>query len=131
MSPRAASRSSTAPPEVSALSALQLAQLVCTQSATIDSLQQQVDGLEHQLACVNRQIVGWQIERYTPEPDPIQRPLAAVTTAIDPSQPQPRQNVITHTRRVRTHDPVNDAESLPFFDETRLPVHTIEVLDPE
>lgn len=113
------------------MSSSQLAQLVCTQSATIDTLQSEVAGLKHQLEWFKRQIFGSKSERFAPQPDPNQLPLAAVTTAVDPSQPLPRQTVITHTRRVRTQDPINDAESLPFFDESRLPVHTIEVLDPE
>jgi hypothetical protein len=116
---------------VSALSSSQLAQLVCTQSATIDSLQSQVDGLKHQIEWFKRQIFGSKSERFVPEPDPNQLPLAAVSTTADSVQAPPRQTVITHTRRVRTQDPLNDAESLPFFDESRLPVHTIEVLDPE
>lgn len=130
MSQRAEIRPSTTPPEVSALSASQLAQLVSTQSVTIDLLQQQVDGLKHQLEWFKRQIFGSKSERFAPQPDPSQLPLAAVSTPAD-SPPLSRQTVITHTRRVRTRDPINDAESLPFFDETRLPVHTIEVLDPQ
>lgn len=116
---------------MSALSSSQLAQLVSTQSATIDSLQQQVDGLKHQVEWFKRQIFGSKSERFVPEADPNQLPLSAVSTTADSAHTPPRQTVITHTRRVRTQDPVNDAESLPFFDERRLPVHTIEVLDPE
>src|SRR5688572_1330949 len=106
MSQRAANRSSTTPPEVSSLSSSQLAQLVCTQSATIDSLQSQVDGLKHQIEWFKRQIFGSKSERFAPEPDPNQLPLAAVSTTADATQAPPRQTVITHTRRVRTQDPL-------------------------
>lgn len=145
MSQRAASHSSTTPPEVSSLNGEQLIALLQQQSAlldqqhqlvhqqhqTIDELKQQVDGLKHQVEWFKRQIFGSKSERFIAEPNASQLPLAAVTASADPTISPPRQTVITHTRRVRTRDPANDAEALPFFDESRLPVHTIEVLDPE
>lgn len=106
-------------------------QLVHQQHQTIDQLKQQVDGLKHQIEWFKRQIFGSKSERFIAEPNASQLPLAAVTASTDPAVSPPRQTVITHTRRVRTRDPANDAEALPFFDESRLPVHTIEVLDPE
>jgi transposase len=113
------------------LSNEQLLELVQKQDITIDGMQQKIDGLKHQVEWFKHQIFGQKSERFVPELDPSQLPLAATSpTPIDAATP-PRQTVITHTRRVRTRDPVNDAESLPFFDESRLPIHTIEVLDPE
>jgi transposase len=105
--------------------------LVHQQHQTIDSLKQQVDGLKHQIEWFKRQIFGSKSERFAAEPDPSQLPLAAATTSTDAVAAPPRQTVITHTRRVRTRDPINDAESLPFFEEGRLPIRTIEVLEPE
>lgn len=145
MSQRAAPRSSTTPPEVSSLNGEQLLALLQQQSAlldqqhhlvhqqhqTIDQLKQQVDGLKHQIEWFKRQIFGSKSERFIAEPNANQLPLAALTTSTEPPTSPPRQTVITHTRRVRTRDPANDAEALPFFDESRLPVHTIEVLAPE
>ena len=131
MSQRPALHASSTPPKVSNLSNEQLLELVQKQDTTIDGMQQQIDGLKHQLEWLKRQIFGKKSERFVPELDPSQLPLSATSpTAID-AVPPPRQTVITHTRRVRTRDPANDAESLPSFDESRLPVHTIEVLDPE
>lgn len=109
----------------------QLLELVQKQDTTIDGMQQQIDGLKHQIEWFKRQIFGKKSERFVPELDPSQLPLSATSSAPIDAVPPPRQAVITHTRRVRTRDPANDAESLPFFDESRLPVHTIEVLDPE
>lgn len=145
MSQRTALHTSPTPPEVSSLSGEQLIVLLQRQSTlldqqqhlvhqqhqTIDSLKQQVDGLKHQIEWFKRQIFGSKSERFVAGPDPSQLPLAAVTTSTDAVAAPPRQTVITHTRRVRTRDPINDAESLPFFEEGRLPIRTIEVLEPE
>lgn len=113
------------------MSAAQLAGLVDTQATTIQTLQQQVDGLKHQLEGFKRQMFGSKSERFAPEPDPSQLPLAAVLAAAE-QRPAPKQTVPTHTRRVPQRDAAaNDAQSLPFFDESRVPVETIEVLEPE
>ena len=130
MDQRAATRSSTTPPEVSSLNAAQLAGLVHTQATTIQTLQQQVDGLKHQLEWFKRQMFGSKSERFAPEADPSQLPLVAVLAPAEPP-PAPKQIVPAHTRRLVQRDAaVNDAESLPFFDESRVPVETIEVLEP-
>jgi len=39
--------------------------------------------------------------------------------------------VAAHTRRVPTSDAAADAESLPFFDESRVPIETIRLPNPE
>lgn len=145
MSQRTALHTFPTPPEVSSLSGEQLIVLLQQQSTlldqqhhlvhqqhqTIDALKQQVDGLKHQIEWFKRQIFGSKSERFVVEPDPSQLPLAATTTSTDAVAAPPCQTVITHTRRVRTRDPINDAESLPFFEEGRLPIRTIEVLEPE
>jgi transposase len=114
------------------LSTAHLADLIRTQVTTIEMQQQQIDGLKHQIEWFKRQIFGQKSERFAPEPDPSQLPLAAVTAPVEPALSPPRQTVPTHTRRVPQRDAAaNDAESLPFFDESRVPVHTIEVWAPE
>src|SRR5690606_24979880 len=45
---------------------------------------------------------------------------------------EPSRSVPAHTRRVAQRDAAaNDAESLPFFDESRVPVETVEVFEPD
>src|SRR5687767_10941873 len=116
MSQRPAVHTSSTHPEVSSLSNEQLLELVQKQDTIIDGMQQQIDGLTHQIEWFKRQIFGKKSERFVPELDPTQLPLSATSSTPIDAVPPPRQTVITHTRRVRTRDPVNDAESLPFFD---------------
>lgn len=131
MHQRTVLNASTTPPEVSGVSAARLAALVQTQAMTIETLQQQVDGLKHQLEWFKRQMFGSKSERFVPEPNPDQLALGAVLVPAEP-QPEPRQSVPAHTRRVAQRDAaVNDAESLPFFDESRVPVETVKVFEPE
>ena len=131
MPQRTAIHSSTTPLEVSDVSAAQWQTLMQQKDVTIDSLQQQVDGLKHQLEWFKRQIFGAKSERFAPESDPNQLALGAVLATVEPQPIEPRQSVPAHTRRVPQHDAAHDAESLPFFDESRVPMHTIEVFEPE
>lgn len=131
MQQRAALNAATTPPEGSGLSAAQLIELMQKKDVTIETLQQQVDGLKHQIEWFKRQLFGSRSERFAPEPNPNQLPLGAVLVPAQP-RPEPRQLVPAHTRRVAQRDAAaNDAESLPFFDESRVPVETIEVFEPE
>jgi len=43
------------------------------------------------------------------------------------TEPALRKTVPAHTRRVPTRDPARDGESIPFFDESHVPVETIAV----
>jgi hypothetical protein len=54
------------------------------------------------------------------EPDP--QPIKAVAGKA--------HKVAAHFRHVKA-DPVSEAESVPFFDETRVPVQTIPVDNPQ
>jgi transposase len=40
------------------------------------------------------------------------------------------RTVSEHTRRVQQKDDIGEAQSVPFFDETRVPVETITVPNP-
>jgi hypothetical protein len=111
------------------LSAAQWLELMQKKDVTIETLQQQVDGLKHQLEWVKRQMFGQKSERFAPEPDPSQLPLGAVLIPTE-QRPTPKQTVPAHTRRVAQRDAAaNDAESLPFFDESRVPMETILVME--
>ena len=108
--------------KVAQLSATQLTELVHSQAQTITVL-------THQLEWFKRQVFGNKSERFAPELDPTQLHLGAalpVPTALLES----RKSVPAHTRRVPTTD-LASAEAVPFFDESRVPVETITVIDAE
>ena len=111
--------------ELSTLSAAQLVELVAAQTHTIASLQQQLDWFK-------RQLFGSKSERLIVLPDARQLHLGELITAL-PVAPAPRKAVAAHTRRVGREDATGnaDAESLPFFDESRVPIETITLPNPE
>lgn len=74
----AASTGSSTLPEVTSMSAAELAALVRSQAETIATLQ-------HQLDWFRRQIFGQKSERFAPEPDPMQMHLGEVLPV--PAQP--------------------------------------------
>lgn len=103
--------------ELTALSSAQLAELVLAQGQTIESLQ-------HQLDWFRRQLFGAKSERFIAQPNVHQLHLGELVSTSPPAAEQ-RKTVAAHTRRVATRDPAADAESLPFFDESRVPIETI------
>ena len=90
---------------------------------TVADLKQQLEGLK-------RQIFGSKRERYAPTPDPMQMHLGEVFP-VPESVPEVRQIVPAHTRRVAKTDLARTEEATPFFDESRVPVETITVVDAE
>ena len=112
----------SAPAEVARLSVSQLTHLVHSQAQTITSL-------KHQLEWFKRQVFGQKSERFAPEPDPTQMHLGEVLP-LPAAPPESRQSVPAHTRRMPTTD-LASAESLPFFDESRVPIQIITVIDAE
>lgn len=120
---RAAFTQSSNTTEVASLSTAELAALVQSQAATIDSL-------KHQLEWFKRQVFGVKSERYAPQPDPSQMHLGE--TFPVPTQLTEQHKVVpAHTRRVAQRDSAREADALPFFDESRVPVQTIELPNPE
>jgi transposase len=114
------------------LNAAQLAMLMQSKDATIQTLEGRVAALQQQIEWFKRQIFGSKSERFAAEPNPQQLHLGeTLAAAIDPTAE--RRTVPAHTRRVPKRDAAakEEAEALPFFDETRVPVETIEVLTPE
>jgi len=109
--------------ELTALSSAQLAALVHTQAQTIEALQ-------HQLEWFKRQLFGAKSERFIAPPNAQQLHLGELGSA-SADAPEPRKTVAAHTRRVASRDPVSEAESLPFFDESRVPIETITLSNPE
>lgn len=111
--------------ELSTLSAAQLIELVASQTQTIASLQQQLDWFK-------RQLFGSKSERLIVPPDVRQLHLGELIAAL-PVAPLEHKAVAAHTRRVGRVDATGnaDAESLPFFDESRVPIETITLPNPE
>jgi len=112
---------------MASFSPAQLLALVQTLTATVQSLQ-------HQLAWFQRQMFGTKSERLRVLENTQQLGLGEEVLA-PPRQTAPVKErvVAAHTRRERQGDAaaVGEAESLPFFDEKRVPVETIEVPHPD
>ena len=89
-----------------------------------------VADLKQQLEWFKRQIFGSKRERYAPTPDMMQMHLGEVFP-VPESVPEARQSVPAHTRRVANTDLTRTEEAIPFFDESRVPVETITVIDAE
>lgn len=90
-----------------------------------------IDGLKAQLDWFNRQLFGSKSERLLVQPDPLQMHLGELMPVV-PSQTQDeQQKVPAHTRRKAKSDFAEDSAAQPFFDETKVPVQTIEVAAPE
>jgi len=109
--------------ELAALSTAQMIELVHKQAQTIESLQ-------HQLDWFKRQLFGSKSERVIPLPNAQQLHLGEFVSSL-PLGAEQRKTVAAHTRRVPTSDAAADAESLPFFDESRVPIETIRLPNPE
>src|SRR5882757_3730 len=109
--------------EQNSLSAAQWLEVVRAQAARIESLEQRVAWFE-------RQMFGSKSERLSvlqnsqqlslTEPDPLQTKAGKGKT----------HTVSAHVRHVKP-DAVGEAESVPFFDETRVPVQVIQVPNPQ
>jgi len=109
--------------ELLALSTGQLIELVEAQTQTIATLQQQLEWFK-------RQLFGAKSERFIAPPNAQQLHLGEVIASL-PLAEAPQKTVAAHTRRVPTRDATADAESLPFFDASRVPIETIELPNPE
>lgn len=108
--------------EMNSLTPAQWQEMVRSQAATIESLQQR-------LAWFERQMFGSKSERLSVLENPQQLALAELLSVEKKAASAEVRAVAAHTRRVREDD-VGEAESVPFFDETRVPVETIPVPDP-
>ncbi len=94
------------------------------------ALQHKVATLEHQLDWFKRQLFGQKSERLPPLPDPTQMHLGEMDAAPTAPVAEPQRQVPAHTRRVAKRDLAGDGDTLPFFDESRVPVETIMVANP-
>lgn len=111
---------------VAAMSAQHIAQLLQTKT-------QAIAALEHQLEWFRRQLFGKKSERFVAEPDAQQMHLGQLL-GEQPPMAEPAEastTVPTHKRRKPRVDFADDGRDVPFFDESKVPVHSIEVACPE
>lgn len=113
--------------EVAALDAPQVVAMMQGQALMIEALQRQIEWFK-------RQLFGSKSERFAPQADPHQMHLGQVLGQDLPvPQSMPgggEQQVPSHTRR-KPRSNFDDGASAPFFDESKVPVRTIEVPNPE
>jgi transposase len=86
---------------------------------------------KQQLDWFKRQLFGQKSERRLKEVSSVQMSLGELGTDAQAGVEAKKQVIAQHTRKVATRGADDGAESLPFFDETRVPVETIELPAPE
>lgn len=93
------------------------------------ALRQELELIKQQLEWFRRQLFGTKSEKRHPEPDPKQLCLGELP--VPETTPEaPGKGVAAHTRRARHSDCAADESEL-FFDQTKVPVETIELTPPE
>src|SRR5690242_18586623 len=111
--------------EMASLSASQLIALVQSLTATIQSMQHRLDWFE-------RNLFGIKSERLRVLDNDQQLSLGEVLGPPEREEPPKERRVAGYMRRVVQDDAAaEDAESAPFFDESCVPVETIELRAPE
>jgi transposase len=118
--------SHTAPTNADDVASLDRVQLL----ARVGSLTQQVTALQHQLDWFKRQVFGSKSERLLPL-DPQQLHLGATLPVPDSAPGAPAKSVAAHTRTSTRRDFAEPGESLPFFDESKVPMIEIGLSTPE
>src|ERR1700694_4697300 len=88
-------------------------------------LSQELAAARHQLEWFKRQLFGQKSERRLIERDSTQLNLGEAINQGQGEAPQKQRVVAAHTRSVPKNKPEAGDESVPFFDETRVPVETI------
>jgi transposase len=108
-----------------------LAQANVALQRDMDAMRLEFAALKHQLEWFRRQLFGQKSEKRVVSPDPTQMHLGELP--IPDTQPvSPGKSVAGHTRRASHTDFAQSKdESALFFDETRVPVETITLANPE
>ncbi|NJL18353.1 MAG: IS66 family transposase [Nitrospira sp.] len=104
--------------------------LLAEKDRSISDLKRQVAIQQHQLDWMRRQIFGRKSERVL-EIDPLQMALSEVLPVVPAVAPVEKKSVAAHTRTAPRRDAGADAESVPFFDESKVPVIEIALSTPE
>lgn len=110
------------------LSPQSIAQTLQAQAASISALEQQLEWFK-------RQLFGKKSERFAPLPDAQQMHLGQLLgdlPATDAPKADSDSNTIpAHQRRKPRSNFADEGTPASFFDETKVPVHTIELANPE
>ena len=100
--------------------------------ALVQMLATTVQSLQHQLEWFQRQMFGTKSERLRVLENTQQLALGEVLASPPETVPAKERMVAAHTRREPQQDAaVGEAETVPFFDEARVPIETIELPDPQ
>jgi len=100
--------------------------------ALVQSLTATIQSLEHRLTWFERNLFGTKSERLRLLENDKQLALGDVLAAPEREVPAKERMVAAHTRRENQRDAAaEETESVPFFDESRVPVETIELPVPE
>jgi transposase len=112
--------------EAATFSPQQVVDLAC-------SMSREIEVLKHQLDWFRRQIFGQKSERRIIDGGAGQLSLGEAINAAQSTcaLPPVEHRVAAHTRRVATNKPNAGDDSVPFFDDTRVPVEVIELTAPE
>jgi hypothetical protein len=96
-------------------------------------LSRELAAAQHQIAWFKRQIFGQKSERRIIDSADGQMSLGEAITQDQPAAPPPlpERPVAAHTRRSTAKKPDTGDDSLPFFDDSRVPVEVIELVAPE
>src|SRR6185437_12635204 len=106
--------------EMSSLSAPQLIALVQSLTTTIQSMQHRLDWFE-------RTLFGTKSERLRVLDNDQQLSLGEVLSPPVQEAPAKERHIAGYNRRAAQHDATaEDTESVPFFDESCVPIETIE-----
>ena len=117
--------------DVADMSTSEVVNLLHSKDATIDGMRQQIDALMHRVAWFERQMFAARSERYVPAPDPAQMHLGEVFPTSVEQASERRKVVAAHERRIAHNDMAEDADASSFFDESRVPVQIINVVNPQ
>jgi transposase len=94
-------------------------------------LSQELAAARHQLEWFKRQLFGQKSERRLIESEGAQLNLGEAIDQGQAETPHQQHVIAAHTRSVARNKPEAGDESVPFFDETRVPVETIELAAPQ
>lgn len=99
----------------------------------VGTLSREIETLKHQLDWFKRHVFGQKSERRIIDGADGQMSLGEALTQEQGVAPPAlgERPVAAHTRRVATSKPDADEDSLPFFDDARVPIEVIELAAPE
>lgn len=115
------------PPDYHPRLGAEAVEMLLAKDAVIASLQQQVMQLAQRVDWFTRQVFGSKSERLLHNPQQLN--LADMFGAPDTPAPAKEREVPAHRRTIAPRDFAED-ETAPFFDESKVPVQTIEVPNP-